>query len=205
MKKIIICLLILVASSYITVAQCDTTFPMKSTYGGKVLCKDDYRYTIAYIGISEDYHATSAIVVAKNQNANEDHLYIDYDLDCKPSTEKMKNTKSKLINFEYNDTKTEFNYYISEFIDTATHTALAIEYGSIHNRLTEDSVKESYLLPVDRAEPYARFHKQIDLLEVNKYVHSNGSYLFEVYDKGVLCGIRYFSVTNQKEYKMFFW
>jgi hypothetical protein len=145
----------------------------------------------------------SHISVFRKVQDSDDRLLSVWALDCKPATIKLTSTKSYLINFAYNADKTDFDYYIAEFIDPSTKKMLAIEYGSAQNKLIEPDTKESYLLPIDRVDGFKAFHKSVNLTEKKKFTDPSGCYLYEIFDKDTLCGIRYFSVANQAEYTIY--
>lgn len=205
MKKVLLVFFMLLGLTISARSQCDTTFPMLSSYAGRVPCDSTHRFSIMFIGTGDDYLVTTGIAVMPlTFTDQQDIRHRTWLLDCKPATQELRHTLIKMINFSFNENLGEFDYFINEFIDTSKNKMLSIAFGSIHNKAHENNTLEFYLLPIDREEPFARFHNPANLSEVQKYTHTNGSYLYEIYDNNVLCGIRYYSITNEKEYRMFF-
>jgi hypothetical protein len=100
----------------------------------------------------------------------------------------------------------KIKYFIGEFVDTNSHKAVAFEYSSeLTDTDQSGAFHNSYLMTENRYDLFASYYKD-NTTENLVFSRSNGSYLYEIrsIETGKPVGIRYYSLTNQKEYKMFF-
>ncbi len=184
-------------------AQCKLPFPDKKWGKGFTQQKPNIEYMCVFNGMTRQGKSLEILTVVDSQS--DSRFAALHLMDATGATERLNSTRLKLINYDWDTVRRHFNYILSEFVDTASSSMFAIEYGNKALVNPGDSVKMvSYLLPIERIDLFAPFHKTPDLVEKEVYSAPNGSYLYEIFDKQQLCGIRYYSVANSKEYKMFF-
>lgn len=203
MKKMLIVGALLMIALVDVSAQCKLPFPNKKWGKGFTQQKPNTEFVSVFFGTNNQGESMGLITVIDNQSNTKSTG--SHFMKFTGATERLNNTKIKLINFDWDTVNRQFNYIISEFVDTASNSMFAIEYGNKVLANPVDSVKMiSYLLPVERIDLFAPLHKAFDLVEKEVYSSPNGSYLYEIFDKQQLCGIRYYSLANSREYLMFF-
>lgn len=126
---------------------------------------------------------------------------VRYVFDCAAEKFDLENDiRLVTIRFSFTDGENPQGYFVREFVDSARQSALAVEFGSLNSGFVRENVRKSFYFRLDAAIDYAAFARAKNITSKLLFTKPDGSYAYEISNSGALCGLRYYSARNQKEY-----
>ena len=170
-------------------------------HNGYPALNTDYIYSVLYHNEVEVLNLVPVdFTISQSDNAD---VRIHRLVDMTDALYEFAKCEYSMIDCKLNSGRTDFDYYLAEYRDSTTGEALAIEYGSARDKITNPAspIRVSKLINLKRVD-YFGGQCSPNQTENLIFKSNTGSYLYEIVDaeSGRLLGIRYFSTNNNKEY-----